>query len=145
MRDLGAQGRTVLVSSHILAEVEHVADTVSIIGRGELLAEGTVAGLLGASGQVRVGVAAPERASEVLRRAGFETVRDGEHLRVTTEDSEQVTRTLAEHGLYVRELTPLRPDLEATFLRLTADAGLGESGPDASTEPQPGPVAGGAA
>jgi ABC-2 type transport system ATP-binding protein len=145
MRSLGEQGRTVLVSSHILAEVEHVADTVSIIGRGELLAEGPVAGLLGGSAQVRVGVATPDLAAEVLFGAGFEAVRDGEHLRVTTEDAEQVTRTLAEHGLFVRELTPLRPDLEATFLRLTADVGLGERDPDESPDPVAGPSAGGAA
>jgi ABC-2 type transport system ATP-binding protein len=135
MRSLGKQGRTVLVSSHILAEVEHVADTVSIIGRGELLAEGPVAGLLGGSAQVRVGVADPERAAAVLRGAGLDTVRDGEHLRVTTDDGEHVTRALAAQGLFVRELTPLRPDLEATFLRLTADAGLGADDPDGSAHP----------
>ncbi|GAA1570884.1 hypothetical protein GCM10009804_29150 [Kribbella hippodromi] len=47
MRGLGDQGRTVLVSSHILAEVEQVADTVSIIGHGRLLASGTVAEVIG--------------------------------------------------------------------------------------------------
>jgi ABC-2 type transport system ATP-binding protein len=145
MRSLGQQGRTVLVSSHILAEVEHVADTVSIIGRGELLAEGPVAGLLGGSAQVRVGVADPRRAADVLRGAGLDTAPDGEHLRVTTDNPEQVTRALAEHGLYVRELTPLRADLEATFLRLTADAGLGGDDPDGSPDPVTGHDAGGAA
>lgn len=59
MRELGQQGRTVLVSSHILAEVEQVADTVSIIGHGRLLASGSVAEVIGSkSGSVvRVGVA----------------------------------------------------------------------------------------
>ena len=47
MRSLGAQGKTVLVSSHLLSEVEQVADTVSIIGHGSLLAEGRVSDILG--------------------------------------------------------------------------------------------------
>ena len=52
--------------------------------------------------------------------------RDGEHLLVTgAEDPAEITRALAGHGLYVRELTPIRPDLESAFLSLTADEGLG--------------------
>jgi len=47
MRSLGEQGKTVLVSSHILDEVEHVADTVSIIGHGRLLASGRVSDVIG--------------------------------------------------------------------------------------------------
>jgi len=50
MRGLADEGRTVLVSSHILAEVEHVADTVSVVARGRLVAQGTVADLLGGGG-----------------------------------------------------------------------------------------------
>ena len=127
MRSLGAQGKTVLVSSHILAEVEHVADTVSIIGQGALLAEGAVSDILGGSGvaQVRVGVAAPDRAEQVLRDAGFTPTRDGQYLVVGVEDPSAVTRALAGHGLYVSELVPIRPDLESAFLALTADQGLG--------------------
>jgi ABC-2 type transport system ATP-binding protein len=127
MRSLGAQGKTVLVSSHILAEVEQVADTVSIIGHGTLLAEGPVSDILGRSdtAQVRVGVASPDRAEQVLHDAGFTTTRDGEHLVVGAEDPSAVTRALAGHGLYVRELVPVRPDLESAFLALTADQGLG--------------------
>jgi ABC-2 type transport system ATP-binding protein len=124
MRSLADRGKTVLVSSHILAEVEQVADTVSIIGRGELLAEGPVADLLGGSSQFRVGVSDADRAAGVLRRAGLPTEPDGAFLRVTTEDGEQVSRVLAAHGLYVRQLTPLQPDLESAFLRLTSASGL---------------------
>jgi len=127
MSALGAQGKTVLVSSHILAEVEQVADTVSIIGHGSLLAEGRVGDLLGGAGvaQVRVGVASPDRAAEVLQADGFSLTRDGAHLVVGTEDPSAVTRALAGHGLYVAELVPVRPDLESAFLALTADQGLG--------------------
>lgn len=73
MRGLADQGRTVLVSSHILSEVQQVADTVSIIGRGRLLAEGTVTEILNRGGRatVRVAVADPGRAAEVLGAAGY--------------------------------------------------------------------------
>lgn len=127
MRSLGQQGKTVLVSSHILAEVEQVADTVSIIGHGALLAEGRVADILGSAGvaRVRVRVASPDRAAEVLEGDGLEVGRDGEVLLVGTDDPAAITRALAGHGLYVSELTPLRADLESAFLALTAEQGLG--------------------
>lgn len=127
MRSLGEQGKTVLVSSHILAEVEHVADTVSIIGHGVLLAEGRVSEIMGDSGaaRVRVTVASPDRAIEVLEAEGLAVSRDGDRLVVTAEDPAAVTRALAGHGLYLTELTPVRADLESVFLALTAEQGLG--------------------
>ena len=75
MRDLGQRGKTVLVSSHILAEVEQVADTVSIIGRGHLLASGSVSTILGSQGTtvVRVGVSEPDRAATLLAYEGWTT------------------------------------------------------------------------
>jgi len=143
MRSLGAQGKTVLVSSHILAEVEQVADTVSIIGNGVLLAEGEVASILGGSGvsQVRVGVEAPDRAAQVLEAEGFTLTRSGDHLLVGTQEPSAITRALAGHGLYVSELVPVRPDLESAFLALTADQGLGTDADRAAG----GGAAGGAA
>ena len=130
MRRLGDEGRTVLVSSHILAEVEQVADTVSIIGRGRLLAEGRVADVIGSrseAGAVKVGVADLAAAEQVLTRAGLRVRLDGGLLRVRgVQDPAHVTELLAQQGLYVNELTAERVDLERVFLDLTAGEGLDE-------------------
>src|SRR5829696_4343933 len=145
MRGLADAGKTVLVSSHILSEVQQVADTVSIIGRGRLLAEGNVDDILDAGAQesARVGIGDPARAATVLAEAGF-AVRPlpdgmlnvwagaGAGQSATDLDLALITRLLAEHGLYVFELTPVRADLESVFLELTAEDHLGAS----SREPQ---------
>ncbi|WP_182112086.1 MULTISPECIES: ABC transporter ATP-binding protein [unclassified Actinotalea] len=127
MRRLGDEGRTVLVSSHVLAEVEQVADTVSIIGRGRLLASGSVADVIGdRTAEVRVGVREPDRAAEALRAAGAQVRREGDHLLVEGEpDPARVTYLLAQQGLWVHELTPVRAGLETVFLELTASETLG--------------------
>lgn len=135
MRGLADRGKTVLVSSHILSEVQQVADTVSIIGRGRLLAEGRVHDILaqGARPAVRVGIADAARAAEVLSRAGFAvTPAPGGALLVSPPtqpgapwDPAAITATLAAEGLYVAELIPQRADLEEIFLRLTAEEHLG--------------------
>jgi ABC-2 type transport system ATP-binding protein len=138
MRDLAGRGKTVLVSSHILSEVQQVADTVSIIGRGRMLAEGTVAEILDAAGeqQARVGLSDPAQAAAILTAAGFLVSASGRHLNVGAAngqlDLSQITRVLADRGLYVEELVPVRRDLESVFLELTADDHLG------ATQPQSG-------
>jgi len=128
MRGLGEQGRTVLVSSHILAEVEQVADTVSIIGHGRLLASGTVAEVIGGSGKstVKIRVDQLDRAASILTTSGLTVRAEGNYLFVDgAEHSAEVTRRLAQQELYVSELIPVRADLESVFLELTADEGLG--------------------
>jgi ABC-type multidrug transport system ATPase subunit len=151
MRGLADSGKTVLVSSHILSEVQLVADTVSIIGRGRLLATGQVDEILASadSHTVRVGVAEPQRAAQVLQAAGFLVTPTGPLLTVGIRDKTQhfepsrVTRVLAQQGLFVSELTPVRADLESVFLDLTAEEHLGATQhrhPGAApTGPPPGP------
>jgi ABC-type multidrug transport system ATPase subunit len=132
MRNLARRGKTVLVSSHILSEVQQLADTVTIIGRGRLLAEGRVSDILAADWQLsaRVGVSDHLAAAEVLTTSGFtvEPLPD-RLLKVSLVnhrlDPAVITRLLADHGLYVSELTPIHPDLESVFLNLTADDQLG--------------------
>jgi ABC-type multidrug transport system ATPase subunit len=138
MRGLAARGKTVLVSSHILSEVQQVADTVSIIGRGRLLAEGTVAEILDAAGghYARVKISDPAQAAAILSAAGFLVSPAGGQLDVGAADGQpdlaQITRVLADRGLYVEELVPVRRDLESVFLELTADEHLGATGPPPS-------------
>lgn len=127
MRGLGRAGKTVLVSSHILAEVEQVADTVSIIGHGRLLASGRVDELIASRAvpSVRVVVADAPRAADLLQAAGMPTRDEGDHLIVSeATDPARITQVLAEHQLYVRELVADRVDLEDVFLALTADERL---------------------
>jgi ABC-2 type transport system ATP-binding protein len=121
---LGESGVTVLLSSHILAEVQQVCHSVSIVDQGRLLASGRVEDLLGEKvSRTRVGVADPRGAKHFLQKAGY-TVADGtDHLVVEGhEHPEQITRLLAERGIYVHELSAIRPTLESFFLGLTGRA-----------------------
>ena len=128
VRQLADAGKTVLVSSHILAEVQQVADTVTIIARGQTLAEGPVATLLAAgSDPVRVVVADPLRASEILRTAGLAVQPSGPGLLVTRPDGPLdpalVARVLGEQGLWVSELGVQRRNLEHLYLEVTGPVG----------------------
>ena len=139
IRDLAESGVTVLLSSHILAEVQQVCDSVSIIGSGRLLASGTVHDLVGRGkiAGVRVGVHDLEAARRHLTEAGLTVTREDHHLYVeAVNDPARITRILAGHDLYVRELTPDRMDLEAVFLDLTKGEALPSAGPGAMTTGQ---------
>jgi ABC-2 type transport system ATP-binding protein len=121
MRNLAGRGKTVLVSSHILSEVQQIADTVTIIGRGRLLAEGSVSDILAADGQlwVRVGVSDHLGATEILTASGFKVEPLPDRvLKVSLSnhrpDPAVISRLLADHDLYVSELTPIQPDLESS-------------------------------
>ncbi len=131
IRGLAAEGKTVVVSSHILAEVQQLAQTISIVGRGRLLAEGPVAEILARTELPwsRVVVAEPLRAAGVLHAAGYhvQTLPD-DSLRVAAPhgyDPAGITRALAAEGLYVAELAPVTTALEDVFLSLTASSALG--------------------
>jgi ABC-2 type transport system ATP-binding protein len=124
IRGLGESGVTVLLSSHILAEVQQVCTSATIIGQGRLLASGRVDELVGASTAYRVGAPDPVAATRVLREAGF-TVHDG--LLVDTDRPADVTEALGSAGIWLDELTPVRRDLEAVFLELTAGTEMGST------------------
>ena len=127
MRDLvtglADAGVTVLLSSHILTEVQQVCHSVTIIGNGRTVASGSVESLLGESrSRTRVGVRDPARAAAMLERAGYGVQREGDDVLVEGHDHpEEISRLLARERIYVSELSAIRPDLETVFLQLTRD------------------------
>src|SRR5690606_12303509 len=133
MRGLADRGKTVLVSSHVLAEVQQVADTVSIIARGRLLASGKVSELIAgrSTASVRVGVREPQRAVEILRAEGIEaTLGEAGTIHASgVPDPARVTWLLGSKGLYVHELVAESVDLESVFLELTQGLGPGTPPP----------------
>ena len=125
VRALGAEGRTVFVSSHILSEIQHTADQVAILAKGRLVKAGPVHEVLSAQrGEgVIVKVKDLQAGLAALVAAGLDVTATEESLRVAVapDDSERISRALAERGLFVTELRPDEVDLETVFLELTAD------------------------
>jgi ABC-2 type transport system ATP-binding protein len=126
VRTLGESGVTVLLSSHILAEVQQVCTSATIIGNGRMLASGKVDELLGAGTAFRVGAPDLAAAAATLSTSGFDVTRSNGNLLVETDrPAADITRLLGETGIWLSELTPLRPDLETVFLELTSGEHLG--------------------
>ncbi len=131
VRELAAGGVSVLISSHILAEVAQVCDSVSIIGRGRLLAGGSVADVLSRVGAgdgppaYRVAVDDRAGAAGVLSAAGWQVADDGQTLRVSgSADPCRITQALAGDGRFLSGLSPIVTDLEEAFLTITEGQGL---------------------
>ncbi|MEU2348085.1 ABC transporter ATP-binding protein [Modestobacter sp. NPDC049651] len=115
---------TVLVSSHLLTEIEQVCSSVTIMTRGRCVAAGPVASVLAgrSSGDVRLRVADRAAAAAVLTGAGFTVSPDADALLVRAVPAPaEITRLLAQSGHYLEELTPVAADLESAFLELTAE------------------------
>jgi ABC-2 type transport system ATP-binding protein len=122
IRELGSRGHTVLLSSHLLGEVQQVCDRVGVIARGELIAESTVAELRGEAGLL---VAAEplelaRAAAEELLGAENVAVVDGTlRLRVDPAHAGKVSTALVQAGSTLTELRPLERTLEEAFLEMT--------------------------
>ena len=122
LRSLGAEGRTVFVSSHLLSEVEQTCDSVAILSAGRCIAAGAVADVLGrAEAGLIVRVDDLEQGAVVLAEAGIAAERCDGHLRVALplDHSALVTRVLAARQLWVSELRPDHTTLEERFFELT--------------------------
>jgi ABC-type multidrug transport system ATPase subunit len=129
LRHLVGDGRrTILVSSHILPEVQQLADVVGIIDKGRLVYEGSLDNLLQASGSVRIRVEAAELAAAQAILAsipGAEPVADGEGwitIRATPERASAANRALAEGSIYASAIET-GSSLESIFLSLTGGPG----------------------
>jgi ABC-2 type transport system ATP-binding protein len=120
------EGRTVMLSSHILDEVEKTCDYVAIVDRGEIVAMGPLAELQGdAQPRVLIGVDGTARALEVLAGAPGVTHVDSEDgvIRASLADIDvvpELNRRLVEAGIPVRRLEPVRASLEERFLAITS-------------------------
>jgi ABC-2 type transport system ATP-binding protein len=125
LRELGGEGRTVFVSSHLLSEVRQTCDRVAILNRGRCVAAGPVAQVLtnGHGARLLVRLEDLDRGRAVLDAAGIHAAADGDALRVALppEEAATVTKALAADGLYLTELRPDEADLETVFLELTGE------------------------
>jgi ABC-2 type transport system ATP-binding protein len=125
VRQLGSEGTTVFLSSHLLSEIEQVCTHAGVMHRGKLLVQGTIEQLRAtAAPRLRVEVDDPARASHVLARLGMSSLEcTGDQL-VGTLDGlrpEDCCRGLVEAGVSVRMLVPERVSLEDAFVALTGE------------------------
>jgi ABC-2 type transport system ATP-binding protein len=124
LQGLAAEGRTVLVSSHLLAEMAVTATDLVVIGRGRLIARSTTEEFIESAAEHAVLVRTPQPAllAEALRRIGASAVPvegDALGLRVTGVAPERIGEVAAARGLVLHELTPQHASLEQAFLRFT--------------------------
>jgi ABC-2 type transport system ATP-binding protein len=125
LRSLADEGRTVLVSSHLMSELEGIADELVVIGRGRLIAQASVSELLASRSNGRVHVRTPQLADvmAVLASAGGVVTSTGsDELVVSGLESDRIAQLVAEHGLRLEELYRERSSLEDAFIDLTRDA-----------------------
>jgi ABC-2 type transport system ATP-binding protein len=122
LRDLADEGRTVLVSSHLMSEMEDTADHLVVLGRGRLLADVPMEDLLGAHAAVRVrSPQAPLLASALQRAGGTVELQIDGSLRVDGLDVAMVGDIAFATGVRVHELARVTASLEAAYLALTGD------------------------
>jgi ABC-2 type transport system ATP-binding protein len=123
IRNLGAEGRTVFVSSHQLPEVQQMCDRVAILSRGRTVATGSVNEVLehGRPRGLVVRLADLQAGLDALTAARIEATLDGDALLVAVppEEAARVTETLARKRLFLTELRPKEVSLETVFLELT--------------------------
>ena len=123
-RSLAAEGRTVLISSHLMSEMALTADHLLVIGRGRILADCSMTEFIDtyAACHVRVRTPQPELFATTVRSAGLDVVPDGGHLCVQSSDTALLGDLAAGAGVTLHELTLVQSSLEEAFMTLTADS-----------------------
>ena len=120
LRDLADEGRTVLVSSHLMSEMEDTADHLVVLGRGRLLADVPMTELLERTAAVRVRTPqAPLLAAALQRAGGVVALEIDGSLRVDGLDAEEVGDLAFELGVRLHELSRITSSLEEAYLELT--------------------------
>jgi ABC-2 type transport system ATP-binding protein len=125
LRSLAAEGRAVLVSSHVLAEVSQTADEVVVIAHGRSVAQAPLAELTArAGGGMRVAGPDAARLGELLRAGGAQVTGDGNSaILVRGRTGEEIGRLIAGGGIVISELAPSGSSLEEIFFELTGAEG----------------------
>jgi ABC-2 type transport system ATP-binding protein len=128
LRALADEGRAILVSSHVLAEVSQTADDVVVINKGRSVAQSTLTELI-ARGGGGMRVLGPDvaRLSELLRGGGATVSGDGHEIVVRDRSGEDIGRLVAQHQLVISELSRVGTSLEEVFFELTETSGGGPS------------------
>jgi ABC-2 type transport system ATP-binding protein len=122
LRSLADEGRTVLVSSHLMSEMEQTADRLIVIGRGRLIADATTEGILRGLGsrQVRVRTSQPDQLLARLQEQGFAAQRlDGHELTVDDGTAEDVGELANSFSIPLHHLSEVQQSLEHAYLELT--------------------------
>jgi ABC-2 type transport system ATP-binding protein len=131
LKALAADGRTVLVSSHLMSEMAQTADRLIVIGRGRLIADTTTAELIQSSQRKDVLLRTPraaEMAGLLTARGAVVSPADDGALAVTGLDAPAIGDLAAEHGIAVHALIPRSASLEDAYLDLTGDAAYFRAG-----------------
>jgi len=141
LRHLAREGRTILVSSHLLAEMSQTVDDVVIVAQGQLRAQGPLASLIGSATQSAMRVRTPEadRLQALVHSAGVRSRREAPDVVVVEGVTpEYLGPILARYQIVTYELSHQGSNLEDVFLSLTAGLGYGATlPPDAGPNPQP--------
>jgi ABC-2 type transport system ATP-binding protein len=124
LRRLASEGRAILVSSHVLAEVAQTADDVVVISRGRSVAQAPLPEIMARSGG-GMKVAGPDvrRLGDILHAQGAKVSGDKAEILVQDRSGEQIGRLIAEHQLVISELSPSGASLEEIYLELTESTG----------------------
>ena len=127
IRNIGAGGKTVLLSSHLLHEVEQVCDSVAILSKGKLIAQGDVADLLRSQDEIRLKTTDNAKAVEVLSALDWiddVKIEDGEVVVAAPGDrAPELSTTLGRSEFYVTDISTGQKSLESYFLEVTGDEG----------------------
>jgi ABC-2 type transport system ATP-binding protein len=125
LRSLAAQGRAVLVSSHLMSELQDTADHLVVVGRGQVIADTSVADLIAtaSSGRVTLRTTARSEAMAVLAHSGAViATTDRDTLIISGLAAEKIVALLGESGVPFSEVSPHRATLEEAYMELTKDA-----------------------
>jgi ABC-2 type transport system ATP-binding protein len=125
MRSLAAEGRTVFVSSHLMAEMALTADHVIVIGKGRLLVESSVDDLISGSSQNFVRVRSPQhdKLAKLLKaKGGVTRVESDGAIAITGMSSAHIGDLAGTNGIVLHELSPQEASLEEAYMELTHDS-----------------------